>query len=205
MKIGMMGGTFDPPHRGHVVPVESAAAQFNLDAVHFVPSFITPHKSRPELTDPYHRAAMVAIAIQPYQQFLLSTEELVTGRVRFTVETIAERKKNLRPDDQLFFILGSDSFLEIETWKEHERLIQLCEFIIIDRGDDQGVLKSKLDKLEKALQFNPGAKFHFALAPHVPISSTEIRKLLHEGRSVSNWLSPAVEQYIAKHSLYQRR
>ncbi len=72
MNIGIMGGTFDPPHLGHVVPVEAAASEFHLDRVDFVPSFIPPHKSRPGLTDPYHRAAMVAIALQPYPRFLLS-------------------------------------------------------------------------------------------------------------------------------------
>lgn len=205
MNIGIMGGTFDPPHLGHVVPVEAAAVEFNLDRVDFVPSFIPPHKSRPGLTDAYHRAAMVAIALQPYARFLLSPEELATAKVRFTVETLTERKEKIRPQDNLFFIMGTDSFLEIDTWRDFRRLIRLCEFIIIDRGDDREVLKSKLNELEKALQLRPGETFHFARAPHLPISSTEIRKALQEGRSVSDRLSPGVEQYIAKHSLYHRR
>jgi nicotinate-nucleotide adenylyltransferase len=200
-----MGGTFDPPHLGHVVPVEAAVAEFNLDRVDFVPAFIPPHKSRPGLTDSHHRAAMVAIALQPYRRFLLSPEELATRKVRFTVETLTERKAKFRPEDRLFFIMGSDSFLEIETWRDYQRLIRLCEFIIIDRGDDQEVLKSKLNELEKALQLKSGEIIHFARAPHLPISSTEIRKALQEGKSVSDWLSPGVEQYITKHFLYHRR
>ena len=205
MKIGIMGGTFDPPHLGHTVPVEVVSAQFGLDIVWFLPSFLPPHKRRPDLTDSYHRAAMVAIALQPYPRFLLSPEELATGMVRYTVDTLAAWKGRLKPEDRLFFIMGSDSFMEIETWHDHGRLLQQCEFIIIDRGIDQEALKSKLDQIEKALQLRLTEIIHFAPTPYLPISSTEIRKSLHDGLSVSASLSPGVEEYIKKQSLYQRR
>lgn len=205
MKIGIMGGTFDPPHLGHIVPVEVAAAEFGLDLVWFVPSFIPPHKNRPDLTEAYHRAAMVAIALQPYPQFRLSPEELATGTVRFTVDTIADWMKGLNANDRLFFIMGSDSFLELETWREYQRLLQLCDFIIINRGGVREALKSKLEQLERALQLSISHSIHFAKTSHLPVSSTEIRSAVQQGRRVHAWLPAGVEEYIKKHSLYQRR
>jgi len=200
-----MGGTFDPPHLGHVVPVEWAVSEFNLDQAWFIPAYVPPHKQTEELTDPYHRAAMVALAIQKYTNFLLSTIELRSGDVRFTIDTIDDCKKRIRQEDQLFVILGSDSFLEIHTWHAYQRLIRLCEIIIMNRGDGEEELKEKLAQLEIVLQLNLKEKIHFATAPILPISSTQIRNAIREGRTVSDSISPEVEAYIRKHSLYQRR
>lgn len=200
-----MGGTFDPPHLGHVVPVEWVASKFNLDQVWFIPAYVPPHKRTEELTDPYHRAAMVALAIQKSTNFLLSTIELRSSDVRFTIDTIEDCKKRIRQEDQLLIILGSDSFLEIHTWHAYQRLIQLCEIIIMNRGDGEEELKEKLAQLETVLQMNLEEKVHFATAPVLPISSTQIRNAVREGQTVSDVLSPEVEAYIRKHSLYQRR
>lgn len=205
MNIGIMGGTFDPPHLGHILPVAKAADEFSLDKVWFVPTFIPPHKTRKDVTDPYHRAAMVAIALQPYPRFLLSTEELSRGTVRYTVDTIKAWKDRIGSKDRLFFILGADSFLEIETWRSYRRLLQLCDFIIINRGADEEVLKSKLDLLQKPLQLKLKNTIHFSRSSHIPISSTELRKSLRGDASLASWLPPGVWEYISKHSLYQRR
>ncbi len=205
MRIGLMGGTFDPPHLGHVLPVERTASEFNLDQVWFIPAYIPPHKQTEELTDPYHRAAMVALMIQNCSTFLLSTIELRSGHVRFTIDTIEECQKYYGPQYQFLLLLGSDSFLEIHTWHEYARLIQLCEIIIMNRGDEQEELKKKLAHLENVLQVNLSERIRFANAPVLPISSTQIRNAVREGRTVSHMLSPEVAAYIRKHSLYQRR
>lgn len=200
-----MGGTFDPPHLGHVLPVEQTTVEFNLDQVWFIPAYIPPHKQREELTDPYHRAAMVALTIQNRSNFLLSTIELRSGHVRFTIDTIEDCKRRFGPQDQFLLLLGSDSFLEIHTWHAYERLIQLCEIIIMNRGDEEEELKKKLAQLENVLQVNLSEKIRFACAPVLPISSTQIRNAVREGRTVSDMLTPEVAAYIRKHSLYQRR
>ncbi len=205
MRIGIMGGTFDPPHLGHVVPVGSVAAEFNLDLVWFIPAYIPPHKQARAIADPFHRAAMVALAIQKYPNFLLSTIELRSGAIRFTLDTVGVCKKMIGSDDQLAIILGSDSFLEIHTWHAYERLIQLCEIIIMNRGDKERELKEKLEQLENILQLDLKQTIHFARAPFLPISATGIRDAIRENRSVSGVLSPEVEAYIRKHSLYQER
>jgi nicotinate-nucleotide adenylyltransferase len=205
MKIGLMGGTFDPPHLGHVIPVQDAASQFSLDRVFYVPACTPPHKSRPDLTDPFHRSAMVALALQNYPRFLLSSFELLQAKISFTIETVQHFRNQLALTDELFFLMGSDSFLEFHTWKDYEKLIHLCRFIIISRGINEREPKDNLQQLERHLQLDLSEIFLFAAARELPVSSTEIRSDISVGKSVSAALSPEVEAYIAKHSLYQRR
>jgi nicotinate-nucleotide adenylyltransferase len=205
MKIGLMGGTFDPPHLGHVKTVEIAAGEFSLDRVLYIPAYIPPHKQREDLTDPYHRFAMLAIALRHHPDFLLSSVELSQGKVIYTIETVSRFLKNLTGEDELFFIMGADSFLEFQTWYEYEKLIRLCRFIIIKRGTNNRDLQENLEKLERHLQLDLSQTVHFAHSPEYPISSSEIRASIERGESVSAMLDPEVDAYIHKHSLYKRR
>jgi nicotinate-nucleotide adenylyltransferase len=205
MRIGILGGTFDPPHLGHTIPVSAAAEQAQLDQVWLMPAFIPPHKSRTDIADPFHRAAMIALAIQNYPSFRLSTYELTLGRMSYTVETIQQLKKNLPKEDTLHFIIGTDSFLEIDTWYEYQNLIQLCDFIIINRGTGEKELNEKLEYLETALQTQVRNKFFFAKTAYLPISSTEIRAAASRRESLSGLVSPEVALYIQRHALYQGR
>jgi nicotinate-nucleotide adenylyltransferase len=203
-RIGIMGGTFDPPHLGHVIPVEIAVAEFDLDLVWFIPAFIPPHKQNQNRTDPYHRFAMLALALENYSHFAICSMELLRGDISFTVDTIRELQSRLTEQDRLFFILGSDSFLELQTWYAPAELLRSCELIIITRGASKGELKKNLEQLESSLQLNLNERVHIASSSHLPFSSTEIRQLIQAGRSVSGMLSPKVESYIQKHSLYRR-
>jgi nicotinate-nucleotide adenylyltransferase len=205
MRIGIFGGTFDPPHLGHLIPVAASAEQARLDQVWLMPTFIPPHKSRADITDSYHRAAMVALAIQHYPNFRLSTYELTLGRMSFTVDTIQELKKNLPGADSIHFIIGTDSFLEIDTWHQWQNLIQLCDFIIINRGTGERELNEKLEYLENALQTQVRNKFLFVKTPYLPISSTEIRAGASRKESLSGLVTPEVALYIERHALYKRR
>jgi nicotinate-nucleotide adenylyltransferase len=200
-----MGGTFDPPHLGHVVPVEAAALEFSLDRIHFIPAYIPPHKQRPDITDPYHRFAMLALALQGYPNFLISSWELMKGTVSFTVETVGYFVQDLGAQDELFFLMGGDSFLEFHTWHEYKKLIRMCRFIIINRGTNKVELQDNLEKLGKNLQLDLSQTVYFAGSPELPVSSSEIRTAIADGRSVSALLAPEVEAYIRKHSLYIRR
>jgi nicotinate-nucleotide adenylyltransferase len=205
MRIGIFGGTFDPPHLGHLIPVAAAADQAQLDQVWLMPTYIPPHKFRNDITDPFHRTAMVALAIQSYPTFRLSTYELTLGRMSYTVDTIWELKVSLPKEDTIHFIIGTDSFLEIDTWHEWQNLIQLCDFIIINRGTGEKDLNEKLEYLENALQIQLRNKFLFAKTPYLPISSTEIRAASSKKQSLAGLVSPEVGLYIERHALYQRR
>lgn len=205
MRIGIFGGTFDPPHLGHIVPIEIAVAQFDLDQVWFVPNYVPPHKQRDDLTDPYHRAAMLSIALQRYPHFLMLPVELKKEKVNFTVDTLMELKSSLSTDDSLFFLLGSELFLEIETWRDYPRLLQLSEFIIINRGNSEEALIRHLQQLETSLHLDLKSIVHFAKSSHLPFSSTVIRAALAGNTDVSAMLFPEVAAYIRKHELYKRR
>jgi nicotinate-nucleotide adenylyltransferase len=204
MNVAIMGGTFDPPHLAHVLPIEAAKNEFQLDVVWFVPALIPPHKLNRNRTDPFHRTAMLALALKPFPAFKISTMELMRGDISFTVNTVREFHSKLNAEDRLFFILGSDSFLELNTWYEPAQLLGLCELIIISRGDAAGELLTNLEQLEKSFRLDLKNKVHFASHPHLPYSSTEIRKRIEEGKSVSVMLNPDVDAYIQKHSLYRR-
>lgn len=203
-RIGIMGGTFDPPHLAHVIPVEVAAAEFQLDHVWFVPAFIPPHKQDQLRTDPYHRTAMLALALKNFPGFRISPLELLRGDVSFTVETIREIQSKLETHDRLFFIMGSDSFLDVHSWYRPAELLGSCEFIIINRGATEGDLQKNLENLQNYLQLNLNDSVHFASSAYLPISSTDIRRMIAKGLNVSNMIFPEVEAYIRKHSLYRR-
>jgi nicotinate-nucleotide adenylyltransferase len=205
MRIGLIGGTFDPPHLGHTVPVEKAAREFSLDVVWFIPAYIPPHKQRDDITNPFHRAALLALALQNYPRFLLSPMELLQGAVCFTVNTVRSFRQMISGEDSLFFVMGSDSFLELETWHDFSDLLRLCELIIINRGTTEQELKDTLTRLQNVLHEDLNRKVHFASTLYLPISSTEIRIAFQQHKSVSSWIAPEVEEYIRKHFLYQRR
>jgi len=199
-----MGGTFDPPHLAHVIPVEIAASEFSLDVVWFVPALIPPHKQNKDRTDPFHRTSMLALALRRYPSFKISTLELSRGDVSFTIDTIHAFLSKLNTEDRLFFIMGSDSFLELHTWYQPAELLTSCQLIIISRGASKGELRKNLEQLEISLQLNLKNEIHFASAPYLPYSSTEIRNKIQQGESVSAMLNREVETYIRKHSLYRR-
>ena len=203
-KIGIMGGTFDPPHLAHTFSVEIAAAEFHLDWVWFVPAFIPPHKQDQNRTDPFHRMAMLALALKNFDVFRISPLELLRGDISFTVDTIHELKSRVGRDDRLFFIMGSDSFFEIHTWYEPAQLLRSCELIIINRGSVRSELIKNLEQLEVDLQLDLKNSVHFASSPYLPFSSTEIRERIRNGKSASLMLSSDVEAYIQKNSLYRR-
>jgi nicotinate-nucleotide adenylyltransferase len=203
-RIGIMGGTFDPPHLAHTVSVEIAAAEFYLDSVWFVPAFIPPHKQNQNRTDPFHRMAMLTLALKNFPDFKISPLELLRGDISFTVDTIHELNSLMEKEDRLFFIMGSDSFLELHTWYAPAELLRSCELIIINRGSTGSELIKNLEQLEINLQLNLKDSVHFSSAAYLPFSSTEIRERIQDGKSASAMLSSGVEAYIRKHSLYRR-
>ncbi|HSE40519.1 MAG TPA: nicotinate (nicotinamide) nucleotide adenylyltransferase [Acidobacteriota bacterium] len=205
MKIGIIGGTFDPPHFGHLIPVDQAVKELNLSEVLYMPAYIPPHKVSNQVTNPYHRTAMLALAIQHYPKYKLFPYELAKGKVSYTVETILELKSQLSSDHGIYFIIGTDSFLEIDTWHRYEDLIQLCNFIIINRGTTDTELNEKLKFLESTLQLNLKDRFHFVSNQIFPISSTEIRAAAASGESLKGLVPEEVANYIQRHGLYQRR
>jgi len=204
MKIAILGGTFDPIHNGHLAAAQSVATTFQVDEVHFVPAFSPPHKQVQEMTSPFHRFAMVALATGSVDRFRTSALEVDALEKRYTVQTLEAMKRSY-PGAQLLFIIGTDMYQELETWKDYRRLFELAHLAIVNRPgfpfrEDLAPFQVLKEKQTVSLPANPGVFY----PPFVeqPISSTEIRDDRRRGAQVSQWLPPMVWNYIEKNKLY---
>lgn len=194
-RVGIMGGTFDPIHYGHLVTAEAARSKFNLNTVVFVPSGRPPHKpSSPGHTEMRYLMAFLATVNNPY--FHVSRSEIDREGYSYTYDTVCEFKQHYGPTAELFFITGVDAILEILTWKHAERLLELCSFIAASRpGYDLTDIVN--------LPANFQAKIELMQVPALSISSTDIRRRLNCGEAIKYLLPEAVEAYINKVNLYQ--
>ena len=137
-KVGLFGGTFDPIHNGHLRMAERALEVFGLDRIWFIPARIPPHKDAAGVSDPFHRYAMVALATQDNRRFAASALELRSEGTSYTIRTV-NRVRDLRGTGaEIYFLMGMDSWREIETWKEYRRLLESCSIILLPRDDVGG-------------------------------------------------------------------
>ncbi len=197
--LGILGGTFDPVHYGHLVAAQYAAYGFQLDRVIFVPTAQPPHKDTQEVLNAAHRLAMVKLAIADNPIFELSRLEIDRSGISYTVDTI-EALRQTYPGTDIYFIMGMDSIYILDTWKDIERLVDMCRFIVVTRPAYQ------LDRNQPALQQVPEkfwAQADFLEVPAVDISSTNLRYRVQQGQPIRYLLPPAVEQYIYDNSLYR--
>lgn len=212
---GLFGGTFNPVHLGHLKVAEEVFRRFPLDRILFIPSYIPPHKSSVEVVPVRHRLKMLEIACQGNPSFLVSDVEARRPGPSYSIITLRKLKQT-RPEDKFFFIVGSDAFLEIETWKDYDRLLRECSFIVVTRpGFGIKSLKKVIERIKPTEVLLPGSRAIFksenlkpgnlylldALTPD--ISSSKIRKRLRAGQSITGLVPPGVEQYIEKHKLYR--
>jgi len=195
--VGIMGGTFDPIHLGHLVAAEEARLRFHLDRVIFVPSGAPPHKKDYEVTPAEHRYAMVVLATASNPHFEASRLELERPGPSYTVDTMREFRRQCGDECRLYFITGADAMLETLTWRQPEGIAALCEFIAVARpGYDLG-------RLSGALSAPIMARVHVLDIPGVEVSSTELRRRAAAGESL-RYLTPlAVAQYVRTHRLYR--
>ncbi len=190
-RIGIMGGTFDPIHLGHLVTAEQARADLDLDEVVFLPAGSPWQKTR-TVTAPGHRYLMTVLATAANPAFSVSRLELDADGPTYTVETLRTVRKAL-PDDALYFITGADAILNILTWKDADECLELAAFVAATRpGHDLGGLDAQRLRERVALLDVP------ALA----ISSTDVRNRFATGRSVRYLIPREVEEYVRKHGLY---
>src|ERR1044072_7380419 len=132
-RVGIYGGTFDPVHNGHLEVARGVLDLFELDEVIFVPACVPPHKRNASITSAFHRFAMVALATEADQRLLVSTVELDAPDRPYAVDTVERMRETFGEQTVLFFIIGADSWLEITTWKDWQRLLTLCHLIVVSR------------------------------------------------------------------------
>ncbi len=198
MKIGIMGGTFDPIHIGHLLLGEFAYEQFKLDEIWFLPNGTPPHKETESIgTDFKHRAAMVQAAIYDTPYFKLSLQESKEG-VHYTYQTLYEFKERY-PHHEFYFILGADSLFSIETWMHFKEIFPSC-IILAAMRDDKDI--TDMEHQINYLTTRYDADIRVLRAPLLEISSTAIRKRILNNQTVRYMVPNSVVQYIDNHKLY---
>jgi nicotinate-nucleotide adenylyltransferase len=195
-RLGVMGGTFDPIHHGHLLTAEEAAVQFGLDEVVFVPTGQPWMKEERDVSSPEHRYLMTVIATASNPRFFVSRLEVDREGPTYTVDTLRELKEQRGGDVDLFFVTGADAVLEIFQWKDPEEILELAHFIAATRP---GYDLARFEAEEPSRHRNVSVMNIPALA----ISSTDIRERVREGRPIRYLVPEGVESYIEKAGLYR--
>jgi len=198
MRLGVLGGTFDPPHVGHLLLAEEARLALGLDQVLFTPAGAPWRKAGQELSPREDRLAMVRLAVADNPHFAVSTLEVEREGPSYTAETLIALHEQLPDDSEIFFLLGQDSLADLPNWRQPQRIISLARLAVAARTAWQ---PAEADALEKEV---PGISQRLVWLDmsRIDISSTAVRDRVQRGLSIRCWVPPAVEEYIRQHGLY---
>jgi len=188
MRIGILGGTFNPPHIGHLILAEEAKDKFNLDKIFFIPVYLPPHKDIP-LAKAEDRLEMVKLSIKDNKSFECLDIEVKRGGKSFTIDTLKELKEKY-PHDHLFLIIGSDLVKDFSSWDGYEEIIKIAKVLVARRKDFTSFKDNKFG-------------FLFFDIIQVGISSSLIRERIKKGLSIKYLVRPEVEKFIKKRKIYQ--
>lgn len=216
--VGVLGGTFNPIHIGHLAIARQARESLVLDRVVFVPTGDPPHKPHQKLAAASDRYEMVRLAIASDPTFSVSDIEVRRPGKSYTIDTIRLLQKDYGPETRLFFLIGLDAFLEIQTWRDPETLLTLCTFVVISRPGLSFLALSALPLIPpipraSLMDLDAGRSMRFDLSvgsqsliclrlPPSSVSASDIRARFAEGTPTANLLPPAVESYILQHHIY---
>jgi nicotinate-nucleotide adenylyltransferase len=218
-RVALYGGTFDPVHVGHTALARRLLELFSLDEVLFIPAHVAPHKRGREVSPALHRYAMLALATQGEGRFRISTVELDAPESPYTVDTLGRFVEERGREARLFFVMGADSWQEITTWREWERVLTLTDIIVVTRpgyevGDEHVTEEIRgrvvdlrgraAESVEKALTEGDGARIYLTDAVVMDVSATGVRRAARDGADLGELVAPPVAEYIGKYSLYQR-
>lgn len=199
-RIGILGGTFDPVHHGHLIMAELARESFKLDRVLFIPSGNPPHKSNVKVTPPDHRYQMVCRAIASNRFFEPQRMEIDRTGYTYTVDTLKQLKLIYGEEKELYFIIGADVVFDILKWRNTKEVFSLCRFIAVLRpGFENDSFHQQVEDLRKV----HSAVIHFLTMPQIEISSTVVRERVTRGQSIKYLVPEGVEEYIIGEGLYK--
>ena len=214
-RMGLFGGTFNPIHTGHLQAAREILGRFALERILFIPSNIPPHKSLRDIASAADRLEMVRLACGADPRFVPSDIEVAAGETSYSIVTL-EKLRRIYPETEFFFLLGADAFRDIRTWREHDRVIEACRFVVMTRpGTDlsaaENVLQIKWREWTRRLA--PGERpgetdlsgFRIFITPirALDVSATEIRRCIRSGGDVRDRLPGSVAAYIKSRGLYR--
>ena len=220
-KIGILGGTFDPIHLGHLRAAVEIQEGFGLDAVYLIPAALPPHKLRSDIAAPEDRLEMVRRATEDIPELRVSDIEIKRQGPSYTIDTICAFREKLPPRVWVYLIMGIDAFLEINTWKSYEDLLHIVPSIVINRPAPDGRIQPSLENAIETLMRSGELEgyecsmstpcythcdkqpiFTYNVTP-MEISSTRIRELIKKGRRIDYLVPPRVHAYITAKGLYR--
>ena len=202
MTLGILGGTFDPIHNGHLTAAQAAQQTLRLDAITLMPSHVPPHRHDPVGATSEQRYEMAALAAAERPGWSASRIEVNRKGPSYTYDTLVQLGETVSVESQFFFILGADAFAEIASWSRYPAVLDLAHFVVVSRP---GItLDSLRERVPSAFSGRPSAKTRVILveANTPDISSTDIRRRVRAGQSLRNLVPDPVAQYIATHRLY---
>jgi nicotinate-nucleotide adenylyltransferase len=219
-RVGLYGGTFDPVHTGHIEIGRRLLELFALDEFWFIPAHVAPHKRGAKVSSPFHRYAMLALATRRDPRLLINTIELDAPEKPYTIDTLARLLDEARQSTAtLFFVMGADSWMEIATWREWERLLQLTNHIVVTRPGYElsaahvtpQIRERIVDlrmlgdtEVEQRIVACDDAKIYFTDVVEMNVSATAIRRAAQQDKqNLDQLVSPPVADYIRKYKLYE--
>lgn len=212
-RIGILGGTFDPVHLGHLAVAAAARDHWHLDTLLFIPAASPPHKLRAPLAPFADRLAMLRLALAGKDGFAISEMERDRPGPSYSIDTLKELRQQLGDEVRLFFCIGMDAFAEITSWKEYGELFRYADFVVVERAEAGGMglgdfIAAELPRFRQVAEGAwagegvPGAIHALAMAS-VPVSSTQVRERAGRGESLVGLVPEPVADYIVRHGLYQ--
>jgi nicotinate-nucleotide adenylyltransferase len=209
-RIGLLGGTLDPIHCGHIVAATASRDALDLSRVVVIPSRVPPHRPLQPRASAYHRFAMAALAVSSEPRLTVSDDELRSDGPSYTADTLERLNARGIAPSQIFFITGADAFAEIATWKRYPEVLDLANFVVVSRpGHRIDALRARLPAL--ADRMHPAARrashdanplIYLLPAATPDVSSTIVREKLGRGETISGLVPPLVETHIVQHRLY---
>lgn len=219
MKIGILGGTFNPIHYGHLRPAEEVREALGLDQVRFVPLASPAHKPEEDIAPAADRLEMVRIALEGHSHFVCDPIEIERGGVSYTVDTLAAMLEGACQGHDIFFIIGADAFSLLSTWREPLKLLQMTNFAVTLRGEQNAVevmkiVETDLKELDVGVKFNKNKDgmyqyidskrvVKFSSVKTIDVSGSMIREIAYSKGSLHNLLPPDVEAFIIRRGLYR--
>jgi nicotinate-nucleotide adenylyltransferase len=198
-KIGIIGGTFDPVHYGHLILAEQARVEAALDRVVFMPAMVQPFKLHTKTAEGDHRYAMLLEAVSGNPYFSVSRKELDSPDISYTIHTLKSLKEEMGEDAELYFIIGTDAFLSLEKWYSAGELLRNFSFVI---GMRPGYKEQELKEMIRHVREVYGTRVAEINNSEVEISSSDIKERIRTGKSIKYLLPDGVESYIRQNKLY---